>query len=101
MKISLKTIADLATAANYPSREAALERIDGSLINDGEQIVYFDDATRKYYIGAVGDLDDLRALMAHEDADVARDAYSHWCSGTSHPECDSAGNLIEAGVEAA
>lgn len=85
---------------NYPTREAALERIDGSLINDGEQIVYFDDGTRKYYLGDVEDLDDLRALMADEDKDVARDAYSHWCSGTSHPECDSEGELLTEGAVA-
>lgn len=86
---------------NYPSREAALERIDGSLINDGEQIVYFDGSTCKYYLGDVDDLDDLRALMADKDEDVARDAYSHWCSGTSHPECDSEGNGISEEIEAA
>jgi len=78
---------------NYPSRNTALESIDGCLINDGEQVVYHDDGMRKYYLCDVDDLDELRALMASEDEDVARDAYSHWCSGTSHPECDSEGNL--------
>lgn len=79
---------------NYPSREAALERIDGSLINDGEQVVYYDDCTQEYYLCDIDDLDELRALMAHDDEAVAGDAYSHWCAGTNHPECDSEGNLI-------
>lgn len=81
---------------NYPTRQEALERIDGSLINDGDQVVYYDDSMQEYYLCDIEDLDDLRALMAHDDEDIASDAYSHWCAGTSHPECDSEGNLIGA-----
>ena len=78
---------------NYPTREQALERIEGSLINDGQEVVHYDDSTQKYYLCDVEDMDELRGLMASTDNSVSRDAYSHWCSGTSHPECDSEGNL--------
>lgn len=80
---------------NYPTREQAKERINGSLTNDGESVIYYDDGMSQHYICPVEDLDDLRALMADDDEDVARDAYSHWCAGTSHSECDEEGNLTE------
>ena len=66
------------------SRKAALARIDGSIVADS--VIYYDDAMHRYYVGPIGDLDYLCELMASDDDDVARDAYSHWCAGTSHGE---------------
>ena len=64
------------------TRQQALDRIDGAII--GTSVVYWDDSTRRYYVGPASDLDYLVRLMDDPDGDVARDAYSHWCSGTSH-----------------
>ena len=47
-------------------------------------MVYWDDSTLRYYVGPASDLDYLVQLMHDTDEDVARDAYSHWCAGTSH-----------------
>jgi DNA-binding PadR family transcriptional regulator len=33
--------------------------------------------------------------MNDEDSDIARDAYSHWCAYTAHPECDENGQKIK------
>lgn len=67
---------------NKVSREEALSRIDGWIVKDS--VIYYDDSMQRYYVGPVADLDDLCDLMASDDMDVARDAYSHWCAGTTH-----------------
>ena len=72
--------------------DSAIERINGSLTEDGESVIYYDDNTQKHYLSPVEDIGDLVSFMNSEDEDVARDAYSHWCAGTSHPECDEEGN---------
>lgn len=60
----------------------ALSRINGSIV--GDSVIYYDDSTQRYYVCDVAELDDLAALMADGDEDVSRDAYSHWCAGSSH-----------------
>lgn len=60
----------------------ALARIDGRII--AGSVVHYDDSMHLYYVGPVEDLEYLAALMEDADEDVARDAYSHWCAGTSH-----------------
>lgn len=67
---------------NKVSVAAALSRIDGWMV--GDMVIYYDDSMQRYYVGPASDLDDLRELMASDDADIQRDAYSHWCAGTSH-----------------
>lgn len=79
---------------NATKINAALNRINGKIIRDS--IVYFDNSTRKYYVGPVADLDDLCELMASDDKDVSRSAYSHWCAGTSHAEYDTEMDAEEA-----
>lgn len=69
--------------------QAALDRIGGTV--EGNQVIYYDDPTQKFYLAPLEDLSDLADLMEDDDEDVARDAYSHWCAGTSHPECDEEG----------
>jgi hypothetical protein len=66
--------------------DAAIELINGSIHNDGASVVYYDDNTQKNYIAPTEDLGDLVLLMESDDEDIARDAYSHWCAATSHPE---------------
>ena len=66
--------------------DAAIELINGSIHNDGASVVYYDDNTQKSYIAPTEDLADLILLMESDDEDIARDAYSHWCAVTNHPE---------------
>jgi hypothetical protein len=75
--------------------EEAMERIGGSLSEDGESVIYYDDATQSHYLAPVEDLPLLAFLMHGADEEIAGDAYSHWCAGTSHPECDEDGELID------
>lgn len=60
----------------------ALARIGGSIYYGS--VVYFDDNTRRYYVGPKEDLGRLVRLMDDDDEDMSRDAYSHWCAGVSH-----------------
>lgn len=54
---------------------------------NGEECVYFDDGMRKYYVCDDEDeMIDLYDLIHHDDQDIARDAYSHWCAQTCHAE---------------
>lgn len=80
--------------------DAAVERIDGSKINDGESVVYYDDNAQKYYLAPMADIADLSKKMLSDDEDISRSAYSHWCACTSHPECDEDGEEITEEVEA-
>ena len=48
-----------------------------------DSVVFFDDGTDLWYRNDRSDLDYLRILMNDSDPDVVRDAYSHWCSGTT------------------
>lgn len=54
--------------------------------------VYFDDSTREYYLCEdQEEMADLYDLQHSNDSDIASDAYSHWCAGTSHSGCDENG----------
>jgi hypothetical protein len=72
----------------------AIERINGRLSKDKSRVIYYDDNEHRYYSAPIEDLDYLVRLMNHKDPDISRDAYSHWCSWASHPECDEAGNEL-------
>jgi len=73
------------------TRDEALALISGTI--DGDDVIYYDDATGHYWRSDADDLDDLAALMDDDDADIRRDAYSHWCAGTSS---DDLGTYDEA-----
>jgi hypothetical protein len=75
--------------------EDALIEICGHITEDGQSVIYYDFSECSYYVAPIEDLDYLVELMNDEDPDVSRDAYSHWCSGTSHPECDERGRLLK------
>jgi len=64
------------------TKQDALNRINGTIVKNS--VVYYDDAMAEYYVGPASDIDDLVELMNSDDEDIARDAYSHWCAGTSH-----------------
>lgn len=76
------------------TQKEALSRINGTVINGGKSVIYDDDSMQQHYLAPVEDIQDLQALMDDEDDDVSRDAYSHWCATTSHPECDENGIVI-------
>lgn len=75
------------------TQSESLARIEGSITTDKQSVIYYDDTTQKFYLAPIDDLQDLQDLMDDPDEDVARDAYSHWCAGTSHPICDADGDL--------
>lgn len=85
----------MSTTNITEKQHAAIDRIQGSLTDDGESVIYYDDNTQLYYLAPMEDIDYLADLMDSDDEDIAGDAYSHWCAGTSHPECDRDGELTE------
>jgi hypothetical protein len=81
------------------SKEEALKRINGRIISGN--VLYWDDATRRYYVGPESDLDDLCDLMDSPHTDISRDAYSHWCASCNHgdgyetvEEAEASANLL-------
>ena len=72
----------------------AIAKIEGSITADKQNVVYFDDSERKYYLAPIEDIADLQKLMDSDDEDIAGDAYSHWCAGNSHDECTPDGGPI-------
>jgi hypothetical protein len=71
--------------------EDAIKKINGRLTQDQKHVIYYDDNACQHYLAPIGDLEHLADLMNDEDSDIARDAYSHWCAYTAHPECDENG----------
>jgi hypothetical protein len=50
-----------------------------------KQCVYRDDSTQDHYIcSSSEEMVDLYDLINSDDSDTSRDAYSIWCSQTSH-----------------
>jgi hypothetical protein len=88
------------TMKKYTTKDA-IERINGRLTKNQKSVVYYDDNAGRYYLAPIGDITYLTHLMNDEDPDIARDAYSHWCSWASHPECDVDGNEISDHAEQA
>jgi hypothetical protein len=74
--------------------ENAIIEICGRLTED-KHVIYYDFGAGQHYLAPIEDLDYLVELMNDEDETVSRDAYSHWCAGTSHPKCDEVGRLIK------
>jgi len=72
------------TTTARSARLDAADHIDAEIV--GDAIVYYAAETGRWYVGPADDLDYLAQLRADTDTDVARDAYSHWCAGTSHAD---------------
>jgi hypothetical protein len=79
------------------TQKEALARIGGWIVDTS--VIYYDDSMHRYYVGPAADLTDLMDLMGSTDEDISRDAYSHWCAGTSHG--DGYATLDEATAAAA
>lgn len=62
------------------TREDAIALISASKAADGDGYIYRAGETDEWYRFDEHDLDELVGLMNSDDEDVARDAYSHWCS---------------------
>lgn len=76
--------ADYAEAEQIAAERAA-QFIDSTWDRSQQECIYYDDATGESY--RCDELDDmlyLYQLIHDDDPDVRRDAYSHWCAGTSH-----------------
>ena len=66
------------------TKQEALDLIDGEII-DG-MVIYHADETSSYWTCDESKLDELAELMSHENDDIRRDAYSHWCAGCDATE---------------
>ena len=60
----------------------AASHISASKANDGNGYIYLADETNEWYRVTSDELVELSDLLHHTDADVRRDAYSHWCNST-------------------
>lgn len=65
--------------------QRAMDRVDAVRLDDG-RYAYYADETSAWYVVEEGELGDLCDYLDHEDAEIRRDAYSHWCAGTSSEE---------------
>lgn len=69
--------------------ETAIEELSAVALPDdgrgeGTRYVHFDDAMRAWFCVTAGELElYATSYLNNEDADVRRDAYSHWCAATS------------------
>ena len=84
------TADDLGVAGGgEPDHEARLERaaahVGATDIGD-DQWAYYADETSCYYVVSASDLEDLCDYLDDADPSISRDAYSHWCAGTTAAE---------------
>ncbi len=70
------TTADLERAANH---------VDATELSDGRWAHYAAETSR-YYVTTAAELAELCGYLDDEDPQISRDAYSHWCAGTSAEE---------------
>jgi len=63
----------------------AARHIDAVHIGSGDW-AHWDDDTRRYWVVDEDDLASLTEYLDHEDADIRRDAYSHWCASVTPRE---------------
>ena len=77
MKSTTKTTAEkVSIAANF---------LSSNWDEATQQCVYRDDSTKDHYIcDSEEEMVDLYDLIMSDDSDTSRDAYSIWCSQTSH-----------------
>src|SRR5262249_6222299 len=73
----------------------AADHLDTMWDDEAGRCVYYADETSSYYV--CEDEDEmlwLWTLLHTEDDDIRRDAYSHWCAGTKHSQCNSDGSPL-------
>ncbi len=77
MKSNTKTTAEKVSIA--------AEFLSSNWDQSNQQCVYRDDATQDHYIcNSAEEMVELYDLITSDDSDTRRDAYSLWCSQTSH-----------------
>ena len=76
-------------ADEEPDHEARLQRAAAHLgatdLGDN-QWAYYADETSCYYVVSASDLEVLCNYLDHDEPWIRRDAYSHWCAGTTAAE---------------
>ncbi len=63
----------------------AAKHVDAVDVGDGKW-AHKDDSTSRWYVVTAEELAELCDYLDDEDEQVSRDAYSHWCAGTSGEE---------------
>jgi hypothetical protein len=75
--------ANIKTTAEKVSIAAAF--LSSNWDEANQQCVYRDDSTQDHYIcNSEKEMVELYDLITSDDSDSSRDAYSIWCSQTSH-----------------
>ncbi len=65
--------------------ERAAKEIDATELDDGRW-AHRDDAMGRWYVVTADELAELCDYLDHDDEQISKDAYSHWCAGTSAEE---------------
>jgi len=65
--------------------QRAAKHIDATDLGDG-QWAHYAAETSCYYVVTADELEELCDYLDDEDPQISRDAYSHWCAGTSARE---------------
>ena len=81
---------------------AAINFIDASQV-DSDHYVYYADEVSAWYLTSAASVLELAELLAHDDSEIASDAYSHWCAGDYDAvelQCESDGDVSDAIAEA-
>lgn len=63
----------------------AADHIDATELADGRWAHYADE-TSTYWICSAEELESLCDYLDDDDEQISRDAYSHWCAGSSAEE---------------
>jgi len=62
--------------------QEGIEKLQAIRLPNSEDWYYYAVETSEYYRIRKDELIYLSELMHHPDAEMRRDSYSHWCSGT-------------------
>jgi len=65
--------------------ERAANHINATELSDG-RYAYYADETSSYHVVDADDLGELCDYLDDDDESISRDAYSHWCAGTTSEE---------------
>jgi hypothetical protein len=79
----------------------AANEIGGEI--SGGYVIYWDDATQRWWQNSAEDLDYLADLLEDPDEDVRANAYGHWCAATPGEElgvCPRCDRLVPLGDSA-
>lgn len=65
--------------------ERAARKIDAVKLSNGDYAHYADE-TSSWWVVSAEELAELCDFLDHDDPQIRRDAYSHWCAGTTGKE---------------